>query len=412
MESDQSRPNLSYYPVPVIQPPRFLWTDEDGTPDKERQIEVIRENYNGIVELLDGGNGYEALLAVKQRLENHIETIEEELDKHESQLHFCQSQADGIKSRIRRIAETERDDKEDLDPVIEHVLERPMGEHWGTGGGTTWKLPRTEGRTRGNRPRTMGPIGDGPRTDRGPTGAGPNLKQGPLGADTRMGEWALHEDHSIKYGPAVSQGEDEDGPEGPDFEKVATTRHHSDLRITYTPESGGWNREYEDNHIEPYDQLEFRGDETWGEAIDLAKRRRRLRRKEYEGRQRTARFLRFRLTVVKEVLYRFEAFGSVEPMGEEEARKHAGPEFPNIFDGRPRLREHVWTIVQKYREAPEELPKTMSRLKAWIGREGENAVKLIQDAFRKEGLKDEYTHGDPESFCELVEQLHEASLDS
>jgi hypothetical protein len=79
---------------------------------------------------------------------------------------------------------------------------------------------------------------------------------------------------------------------------------------------------------------------------------------------------------------------------------------PDIFEGRPTLRNYAYTIVEKYIEQPTSLPEKMGRFKSWVSlRNGENMVTQLQRAIREANLSDRYNHGDPESFCDLVEKL-------
>jgi len=89
------------------------------------------------------------------------------------------------------------------------------------------------------------------------------------------------------------------------------------------------------------------------------------------------------------------------------------PDLPDIFEGRPTLRDHAAELVGKYRSDPGSLPEDMEPFKRnWVpdnpgenGTKGISKVNTIQRAIREAGLSDEYS--DPESFCDLVERLVE-----
>jgi hypothetical protein len=385
-------------------PPRFSYVGDDGKPDGDEEIAVIAEHYNEFVELLDDGEGYEALLEMKRRIKAHIDELEKEVDRHRSRFIFCQDLVDGIESRIRRIAESESKGAEDLEQVREDVLERPLGKHWGTHGNTPWNVPRTDRVTPRNSPSADGSAPrEAPKLMKGLIGDRSSGQKGPPWNGPHAKGWSLYEEENTGGRNALDPDEEEG-------KNQQTTSEKSDVLITYTPVSGNLDREYKEEHIERFDQLVFRGDETWREVLNLAKRRFRVREDDYEERRRTLEVLRFRLTTVKTVLYRFEAFGSVEQMDRDEASRHAKRGMPNIFEGRPTLRQHAERIVEKYRSDPGNLPVTMSNLKAWIGHEGENAVTQLQARIREAGLSNWYADGDPDSFCSLVERLYDAGF--
>lgn len=90
-------------------------------------------------------------------------------------------------------------------------------------------------------------------------------------------------------------------------------------------------------------------------------------------------------------------------------------DLPDIFEGRPTLRDHAAEIVGKYRSDPGSLPEgrgAMGDFKVkWVpdspNTTGPSKVNTIQRKIREAGLSDEYSSGDPESFCDLVERLVE-----
>jgi len=89
--------------------------------------------------------------------------------------------------------------------------------------------------------------------------------------------------------------------------------------------------------------------------------------------------------------------------------------FPDIFEGSSVLRIHAAEIVEKYRSNPGSLPEgrgAMGNFKEnWVPdspeTEGYSKVQMIQREIQEAGLSDEYSDGNPESFCELVERLVE-----
>ncbi len=333
-----------YSPTQPILPPRFLFTDDDGNVHPERETEVIEENYNELVSLLQNGEGYETLLAIKKRLEESAQSSEAEAAESESRFNYLQSQLYGIQRRVVKIANSEASDKQDLNSVRDHILERPMGEHW-----------RSE--------------------------------DGKFRHESKTGEWSVYTD----------QAEDHN-------RTCKATTELSELRITYTPQSGQWGYEFNSDYLTQYETVICGGYETWQEVIDLLKRRLQNQEHEYDQKRRARDYLLFRISVLDRVLYRFEAFGSVEPM-EKEAKRQSLETLPDIFEGRRTLLRHAEKVVEKYRAEPKSLPETMSDLKAWIGRDGENAVTQLQSAIREADLAHRYKDGHPESFCELVEDL-------
>jgi hypothetical protein len=92
-----------------------------------------------------------------------------------------------------------------------------------------------------------------------------------------------------------------------------------------------------------------------------------------------------------------------------------GEDLPDIFEGRPTLRDHAAEIVGKYRSDPGSLPEGRGAMgsfkEIWVpdssDTTGCNKVTMIQRGIREGGLSDQYSDGDPESFCALVERLLE-----
>jgi hypothetical protein len=188
-----------------------------------------------------------------------------------------------------------------------------------------------------------------------------------------------------------------------------------DINIHFNPENNSnYKVQFEEDDLHRTDQRVFDGDETWRGALESIHQRWEHLEEQHERAVNTKELLRFRLGVIETVLYRFEAYGSVEKMSDTEAQRVVDRELPDIFSGRPTLRNHAERLVKKYRQRSTSLPDGMEAFKEWVP-DGEDAtgrsiVASFQGVYRKEeGVSDRYD--DPESFCDLVERLLEKHFD-
>jgi hypothetical protein len=95
-----------------------------------------------------------------------------------------------------------------------------------------------------------------------------------------------------------------------------------DINIHFNPENNSnYKVQFEEDDLHRTDQRVFDGDETWRGALESIHQRWEHLEEQHERAGNTKELLRFRLGVIETVLYRFEAYGSVEEMTEEEAQE-------------------------------------------------------------------------------------------
>jgi hypothetical protein len=181
----------------------------------------------------------------------------------------------------------------------------------------------------------------------------------------------------------------------------------SDISIHFRPENNTHYKDrFDEDDLHRTERL-FDGDETWRDALESIHQRWEHLEEQHERALNTKEFLRFRAAVVKTVLYRFEAYGSVEEMSDTEAQSVVDRDLPDLFSGHPTLRNHAERLVKKYRQSPTSLPDGMEAFKEWVpngkSASGRSIVHSLQRAFREEEVSGRYD--DPESFCDLVRRL-------
>jgi hypothetical protein len=151
-----------------------------------------------------------------------------------------------------------------------------------------------------------------------------------------------------------------------------------------------------------YTRLQITPSTNWHDVLSqIAKWRNRIVLPKGRRYQRTADFLDFRLRLLENVLYRFETFGSVSKMTEEEALG----ELPDIFSEGSKPLEYAEEVQGVYEDDWEPPPEKMGDLKARIGEKGENKITQLQTVIREAGLSDLWEDRNPESFCSLVVRL-------
>ena len=171
--------------------------------------------------------------------------------------------------------------------------------------------------------------------------------------------------------------------------------------------------------LRPQDRFTFSGDTTWGEAISTLRQRLAEYNTERQRYARTDDLLKFRIAMADIALYRFEVMGEVQLPNRDAIVSILGLELPSdVFDGHPKLRRHAEHIVQKYQDNPRALPSKTGKFHGWLGSwkdesgdiiQGESAAKSLQRLLNKHdmapGSEAGYEIGNPESFCNLLEQL-------
>lgn len=248
---------------PAMYPPEFMWAEE-GEYDLEIEERVIQEHFNETVDVLDGGLGYDTLSGMKERLDAHHSRAEEAATRFESRRNYARLQVATMKEKVLSIAR-EREGENSDEAVLERgnqILDEPMGKHWKTEDGAV-----------------------------------------------RMTEAPTEEWFVMASGYNTDERWEENG-------EIPL----SDISIHLRPEKGDWATEFTEDHLHPTDKRLFDGDDTWRDALESIHRRRKHLEESYEQARQTRELLRFRRAVVETVLYRFEAYGSVEQMTEAEAQ--------------------------------------------------------------------------------------------
>jgi hypothetical protein len=385
--------------VEPMEPPEWLVSDsvrafrDDPQPCSvdetfgevlEKRAKVVRSQWNRVVNLLNGegkGTGYERLLALRENLEERREEIASTLDKWIDRRDYLKELEEAYLSEL--YAHSEQDLPPQIDsPVVETSLDRGEGE------GVLLKVRMTVPNTPDSKDSTqdLPPLADCPVAEtfldfeeHGNLLERPTLKEG----------WTIKVDRADSDEPACREN----------------------TKVLYRPSE----EKLDELDIEPEHVYSLRSQIgtdpsiTWEKVLHDIRGVREMVSHEGARYQRTADLLDFRLRLVKNVIHRFETFGSVEGMTEKEARGIAESQLPDVLNGRPKAREYAEEIVEKYREAPFSLPEKMGEFKeVWIDSNGTSKVTRLQAEIREAGLSDLWENGNPDSFCMLLEQLVEA----
>lgn len=244
-------------------PPDFMWAWEDKSHQLERRRRVIQEHFNKAVSVLGNGEGYEALLSMKERIASHLSTAKEEAQKWRSRREYMTARLQGMRQKVREIAEGRSEDSGD--PVSERdaLLNEPLAKYWQTSDGMVER-------------------------------AGPG------------GEWSIM---STMYSE-----QDEINPSD------IFVDHRPDTEKYFFHEG------FDEDHIRTHEKRSLDGDDTWSDALESIEKTRSDLEELHKKAKRTKQLLHFRLGVVDTVLCRFEMFCTVEEMTEEEAEEIAEKE--------------------------------------------------------------------------------------
>lgn len=328
---------------PIPSPPDFILSSQNPPYSEEEKRDVVQHHYNQIVSVLNE-NGTSELITVEKRLDGDISKAEGKVDEYDSRMSYNRLRLIGINRKVTSIAKRRADSK--APKVVEKEKEKVFSE----------------------------PIGEAWRK--------PN---GTLNFGYRQNGWSVID---AKSPPSYTEGEDQ----------------LTNAIVHFAPKSGtGY--EFNDDHISGLDRQSFRGSESWDDVFESVRSQFEWTKEMCQKARRTVDLLNFRHSIVQTVFYRFRALGDTNELTDEEARNIV--ELPNVFEGRPILLKHAEKVVEKYREDPAGLPEKVGAFKAWLGTEGENIVKQLQKAIREANISDRYEDGNPESLCELIEELVE-----
>lgn len=340
---------------PQIHPPRFMFSGDRTRRDTEEGESIIQRHYNWAVSVLEEENGYSKLITIKQRLDEHLSTATDKAKEYESRRNYLQLKIEGVKRKVDSIAKERAKDNSDeaITEERKQVAEEQTGTHWQKADGT-FNPPADEGK------------------------------------------WSLTAQDLSFLLP--------DREDVPEYNITEDKVPISNTYVEFTPEPEEL-KEFDKNHLETSDTSGWGGKKTWEEVVDLLSEQRDLLEEKFEKSLNTVGLVRCRRSAVESVLFRFETLGTVTTMSDSKANSYYLKQLPDIFSGRPSLLQHAEEIVKEYRNNPTSLPDNMSKFRAWIGTNGGSILAQLQRAIRQDNLSDHYNHGNPESFCELVDLL-------
>jgi hypothetical protein len=249
----------------IQHPPESMWLYGDHEDEVEKRSAIIREHYNEILEELKDG-GYERLLTIKDRLESHLSEVDERLRKWKGRVLNSRLQYRAYRKRLLDFAAEKADEDaevEEVEEIEESLRETPIGRPWFTGDAVNADL---------------------------------------------QGNWNPSLTYAASSSPSLS-----------------------DVTISYTPKEDvlplfGLHQKYREYDSDSFDSAftrSFSGDTTWEEVFESLKEQRDAHIERKNRTVKTAKLLRFRLSVIETVLYRFETFGSVDRLTEGEAMEIA-----------------------------------------------------------------------------------------
>lgn len=112
-----------YEPQPLTAP-EFMWREEEDDPyDIEKEAAVLREHYNGMVEILRSDSGYLELDRMRRSISDNIERVEEIKECWRSRSNYIYLYYDAIEEEIAN-----RSNEEGLSRGS--VLNESIVEHW------------------------------------------------------------------------------------------------------------------------------------------------------------------------------------------------------------------------------------------------------------------------------------------
>lgn len=271
--------------------PAFMIPPGLGPDILEAGREVVQNEWSEFVEILDSGGpgaGYQRLLALRERLEVRKKEISSELEKWEDREDWLGKLKGHYHLKLQDLAGIEKpsaiwrtqgvtDPVEQLPDAATSLADQPIVQ--------TFLDFDDDGRLKGE-----------PELGGGWTAYVENISIGWF-LDGTAGEFVT------------------DGPEP----------HRENMTVRYRLSDGELERSGIDpeNLESPRSAIEMKPSTTWREALLQIEEKEQSVREEKGRPKRTIRVLDFRLRILENVLYRFEAFGSVEDMTEDEAEEVA-----------------------------------------------------------------------------------------
>lgn len=294
------------YSLRVVQPPGFMWVGDDRDQDQANQTTIIQRHWNEFVDLLDGGVGYDRLVTMRDRLEAHSEEVRGRIRPRTSRRRHAELVLEACDEMVLRLAraeaiganadraETARSDS-DGDEVDSIELERAYQRLLGEPIAAAWV---------------------------------PSEEEAPAQRVDGAEEWKVVPKSADEGAAPTGSLQAAESP---------SAKSPSDLRVEYRPADEKLRREEIDpDHLSRSGAYSFPGETTWKDALALLRDRISHLFPFQRRFERTLELLQFRLAVVEVVLYRFEAFGSAEPLAAEEAEGFLDTTAEQIFAGRSR----------------------------------------------------------------------------
>lgn len=279
----------------IIDPPHFLMLGEDQQEGPSEPSEVIQKHYNDIVGELEDG-GYERLVTLESRLTSHLSEVEDQVKSWRGRVQNVNLQLEAYRQRLQKIAAEGAENPPQFKKVPDSLLSTPIGKQWFT--------------------------------------------DGKIEADPE-GNWDVSETQGFDSAPPLSNLTIR-------YEVTEEALHRFQL-----PRGYGYD-EFDLESFQNWPFSRFSGDTTWESVFESLKKHLKLARDHESRATRTLKFLRFRLSIVGTVLYRYEVFGSVYEMTDEEAQEIADKTSP----GRKRRIEN-----------PDEILKTLNVVCQWLDTE-------------------------------------------
>jgi len=254
----------------IEHPPESMWLHEDHEEGWERRSAIIREHYNEMLEELRDG-GYDRLVTMKGRLESHLSKVEDRLLGWRGRVLHSLLQLKAYSQRLLDLAAKKAPEDAGTDKVedeMDALLDTPIGEPWFTDGAVELNF---EGNWR------------------------PELPTYHSDSEATLSDVAIR------------------------YEATEDALPQFGLNQRY--------EEYDSASFHDEHNRSFTGDTTWREAFETLEEYRDANMERKNREVKTKKLLCFRLSIIETVLYRFEAFGSVEDMTENEsgeAAKEAG----------------------------------------------------------------------------------------
>lgn len=334
-----------------------MWLHGDHENKVEERSARIRTHYNEVVEELKN-SGYEPLVTMKDRISSHLSEVRDQVNNWRGRVLHSELQYNAYGQLLTDLA-AERAGKdaevEETEKAFNSLLDTPIGKVWFDGGAVPFE----------------------PKSN-----------------------WDLNFTGAAQTPQMVSD---------------VTVRYNSteDALPRY-----GLHQKYDDYNSESFQSeltRSFTGDTPWNEVFDTLEEQKDANMERKNRASRTEKLLSFRLSVIETVLYRFEAFGTVDKITEDESLKAATqkPSYitnppDDLFKGRGTkdrtkaegyARELAELFANDHTDIPEQWTGLHTELESETKKEstGRNKVTCVRSAFKHHSETEEPE--DPEALA-------------